>query len=61
MSLEQATPHPVKLSPRDRAEATDKAARAIIDSEVNARERKTQRLKAMRLASSKSEGAGKAG
>lgn len=61
MSLEQAAPHPVKLSPRDRAEATDRAAREIIDLEVNARERKTQKLKAMRLAKSKTQGSGKAG
>lgn len=50
MSMEEATLNPTKLSPRDRAEATDRAAKAIIDSEATAREKKTEKLRAMRMA-----------
>ncbi|MCJ8506477.1 hypothetical protein MUU53_00970 [Rhizobium lemnae] len=50
MSMEEATLTPAKLSPRDRAEATDRAAKAIIDSEAIAREKKTEKLRAMRMA-----------
>ena len=50
MSMEEATLTPAKLSPRDRAEATDRAAKAIIDSEAIAREKKTEKLRAMRIA-----------
>ena len=50
MSMEDATLTPAKLSPRDRAEATDRAAKAIIDSEATAREKKTEKLRAMRIA-----------
>lgn len=50
MSLDDVTIAPVKLSPRDRAEATDRAAREIIDTEAMAREKKTEKLRAMRLA-----------
>ncbi|MFD1745939.1 hypothetical protein ACFSE1_10750 [Rhizobium helianthi] len=50
MSLDDVTIAPAKLSPRDRAEATNRAAREIIDSEATAREKKTEKLRAMRLA-----------
>ena len=49
MSMEEATLTPAKLSPRDRAEATDRAAKAIIDSEAIAREKKTEKLRLLRL------------
>ena len=41
--------NPVKLSARDKAEATDQTARTIIASEATARERKTARLRELRL------------
>ena len=55
MSMEEATLTPAKLSPRDRAEATDRAAKAIIDSEAIAREKKTEKLRAMRMAKATSQ------
>ncbi|WP_137132454.1 hypothetical protein [Rhizobium sp. FY34] len=39
----------VRPSARDKAEATDQVARSIIDSEAVARNKKTEKLKAMRL------------
>ncbi|MDI7862267.1 hypothetical protein MRS76_09885 [Rhizobiaceae bacterium n13] len=41
---------PVKLSSRDKAAATDTTARAIISAETVAREKKTEKLRALRLA-----------
>ncbi|MBB4577180.1 hypothetical protein PYR71_19525 [Rhizobium sp. MC63] len=41
--------NPAKLSPRDKAETTDQTARAIIAAEASARDKKTEKLKAMRL------------
>ncbi|MCF3642212.1 hypothetical protein LXM94_19775 [Rhizobium sp. TRM95111] len=41
--------NPVKLSARDKASATDHTARAIIAAEAAAREKKTMKLKALRL------------
>ncbi|ANM09688.1 MULTISPECIES: hypothetical protein [unclassified Rhizobium] len=38
-----------KLSSRDKAEATDHTARAIIAAEASARDKKTEKLKALRL------------
>ncbi|TCR93439.1 hypothetical protein [Rhizobium sp. BK376] len=38
-----------KLSAQDKAAATDHTARAIIAAELSERERKTERLKALRL------------
>ncbi|TDH34256.1 hypothetical protein E2A64_16405 [Pseudohoeflea suaedae] len=40
---------PPKLTPREKAAATDEAARAIIDAEATRREKKTERLRQMRL------------
>jgi len=42
-------PAPAKVSSRDKAAATDEAARSIIDAEVSARDSKTEKLRAMRL------------
>lgn len=55
MSMEEVTLIPTKLSPRDRAEATDRAAKQIIDSEAVAREKKTEKLRAMRMANSRTQ------
>jgi hypothetical protein len=41
--------NPVKLSARDKAAATDQTARTIIASEATAREKKTARLRELRL------------
>jgi hypothetical protein len=41
--------NPAKLSSRDKAEATDHTARAIIAQEATAREKKTEKLKLLRL------------
>jgi hypothetical protein len=41
--------NPTKLSAQDKAAATDKTARSIIAAELSERERKTERLKALRL------------
>ncbi|RUM26276.1 hypothetical protein EFQ99_08380 [Rhizobium vallis] len=41
--------NPAKLSPRDKAEATDHTARAIIEAEASARDKKTEKLRALRL------------
>ncbi|MCR6500876.1 hypothetical protein MUO32_17705 [Shinella sp. CPCC 101442] len=41
--------NPVKLSARDKAAATDETARTIIASEATAREKKTARLRELRL------------
>ncbi|MCL6706367.1 hypothetical protein M8R20_05095 [Pseudomonas sp. R2.Fl] len=40
---------PERISPRDRAAATDDAAWAIINTEAQERERKTEALRALRL------------
>ncbi len=40
---------PEKVNARDKAAATDHTARAIIEAEANARENKTEKLKALRL------------
>jgi hypothetical protein len=41
--------NPVKLSAHDKAAATDHTARSIIAAELSAREKKTEKLKALRL------------
>lgn len=41
---------PEKLSANDKAQRTDSAAREILDAEVLAREKKTEALRALRLA-----------
>lgn len=41
--------NPKKLSAHDKAEATDSTARAIIAAETAAREKKTEKLKSLRL------------
>ena len=41
--------NPVKLSARDKAEATDQTARTIIAAEATAREKKTARLRELRM------------
>ncbi|AGS21018.1 MULTISPECIES: hypothetical protein [Rhizobium] len=41
--------NPAKLSSRDKAEATDHTARAIIAAEASARDKKTEKLRALRL------------
>jgi len=41
--------NPVKLSAHDKAAATDETARTIIASEATAREKKTARLRELRL------------
>jgi len=41
--------NPVKLSARDKAAATDHTARAIIDAEATEREKKTEKLRALRM------------
>ncbi|MDQ0558897.1 hypothetical protein QO004_000672 [Rhizobium mesoamericanum] len=41
--------NPAKLSSRDKAAATDATARAIVDAEAAAREKKTVKLRALRL------------
>lgn len=41
--------NPEKLSSRDKAEATDHTARAIIAQEATEREKKTEKLKLLRL------------
>ena len=41
--------NPVKLSARDKAAATDETARTIIASEATARDKKTARLRELRL------------
>ena len=48
-AITETLPKPAKLSPREKAAATDEAARAIIDAEANKREKKTERLRQMRL------------
>lgn len=40
---------PTKISAEAKAERTNSAARDILAAEVNARERKTEKLRAMRL------------
>lgn len=40
---------PKKMSAQEKVAATDRAARAIIDAETTKRERKTERLRALRL------------
>ena len=40
---------PIKVSPQDKAAATDNTARAIIAAETEAREKKTEKLKNLRL------------
>ena len=41
--------NPAKLSSRDKAEATDHTARAIIAAEASARDKKTEKLRALRM------------
>ncbi len=41
--------NPAKLSPRDKAAATDTTARAIVSAETAARDKKTEKLRALRL------------
>jgi hypothetical protein len=41
--------NPTKLSARDKAAATDHTARAIIAAEASSREKKTERLRLLRL------------
>lgn len=41
--------NPVKLSAQDKAAATDQTARTIIAAEATARDKKTARLRALRL------------
>ncbi|MBB3395277.1 MULTISPECIES: hypothetical protein [unclassified Rhizobium] len=41
--------NPAKLSPRDKAATTDTTAKAIITAEAAAREKKTEKLRALRL------------
>ncbi|CDM59248.1 MULTISPECIES: hypothetical protein [Rhizobium] len=41
--------NPAKLSPRDKATVTDTTARAIVTAEAAAREKKTEKLRALRL------------
>jgi hypothetical protein len=45
----ETTSKPERISPRDRAAATDNAAWAIINAEAQERERKTEALRALRL------------
>ncbi|OCJ14068.1 hypothetical protein A6U87_26610 [Rhizobium sp. AC44/96] len=46
-----------RLSARDKADATDQAAREIVAAEVKAREKKTEMLKALRLQQIATDGA----
>ncbi len=46
---------PTKISAEAKAERTNTIARDIMAAEVNARERKTERLRALRLAQAKVE------
>jgi len=41
--------NPAKVSARDKAAVTDTTARAIVNAETAAREKKTEKLKALRL------------
>ncbi len=41
--------NPAKLSAHDKAAATDQTARAIIAAELSAREKKTEKLRMLRL------------
>ncbi|MFB9952857.1 hypothetical protein ACFFP0_28765 [Rhizobium puerariae] len=41
--------NPTKLSARDKAAATDHTAKAIIAAEASVREKKTERLRSLRL------------
>jgi vacuolar-type H+-ATPase subunit F/Vma7 len=41
--------NPAKVSARDKAATTDHTARAIIETEAVAREKKTEKLRALRL------------
>lgn len=49
MATTTETTKPERISPRDRAAATDDAAWAIINAEAAERERKTEALRLMRL------------
>ncbi|KRB51849.1 hypothetical protein ASE04_09995 [Rhizobium sp. Root708] len=49
MASENEPSNPTKLSARDKAAITDATAKAIMDAEVAAREKKTEKLKALRL------------
>lgn len=42
--------NPEKMTPRDKAAVTDSTARAIIAAEATARDKKTEKLRAMRMA-----------
>ncbi len=47
---------PEKINVRDKAQTTDSAARGIIEAEVIARDKKTEKLKALRLERDAAEG-----
>lgn len=51
---------PAKLSALQKAEQTNSVVRDILDAEVIAREKKTEKLRALRLAQSEEEAAAKA-
>lgn len=46
---------PVKLSAEDKIKQTNRVVRDILDAETNAREKKTEKLRALRLAQEQAE------
>lgn len=48
---------PAKLSAQQKAEQTNSVVRGILDAEVTAREKKTEKLRALRLAQAEEEAA----
>lgn len=50
---------PAKLSAQQKAAQTNSVVRDILDAEVNAREKKTEKLRALRLAQTEEEAATK--
>lgn len=46
---------PAKLSTQQKAEQTNSVVREILDAEVTAREKKTEKLRALRLAQSETD------
>ncbi|MDP9836709.1 hypothetical protein J2T09_001454 [Neorhizobium huautlense] len=48
---------PAKLSTQQKAEQTNSVVRQILDAEVTAREKKTEKLRALRLAQSETDAA----
>lgn len=48
---------PVKLSTQEKAEQTNSVVRNILEAEVTAREKKTEKLRALRLAQAETEAA----